>query len=209
MNLGDIHVAVQRQFGDDVEAQIKKTDITRWANQAAIDIARKTHCLQEHAETDSVPDDGSYELPSDFIALRRVTYDNKVLLQTTLDVADHMTTRDMATGRGVPSEFYVWDYRLYLLPIPEVAGSGNLDIWYVRYPVPLVAVEDVPEIPEKYHEMLVQRCLSRAHQVDEDYTSAAIVMKEYEEAIMEANSEESNPSSRSYNAVRLLPGDDW
>lgn len=211
MNVGELVLAVQRQFGDDSGVQITQPDIIRWINQGQIDIVRKTGCLQDHKQTDSVANDGSYTLPEDVVAVRRVTYENKVLLSTTIDVADQdWGSREVSPGvSGTPQYYYIWNNFIYLHPMPQAAVVGGLDIWYIRTPAIVTGVNDIPEIPAKFHEMLVRFSLARAKELNEDIPEANTIMADYENMIMDALDETNRPNARSYSAIRLLPGDDW
>lgn len=212
MNSGEIVLAVQRQFGDDSGIQITATDILRWINQAGIDIARKTGCVLDHKETTSVANDGSYSLPDDCINVRRVTYSDEVLLQTTMEVADQdWTTRDKSPQvSGTPQYFYIWNNILYVYPVPSTSSTGILDIWYARIPAAVTdATAQTLEIPAKFHEMIVRYCLSRAKELNDEYDVAKLVMNDYNDMVLDAKDEVNRPGSRSYSAVRLLPGDDW
>lgn len=210
MNLGEIIAAVQVQFGDRGQTQILRADIVRWVNQAAIDIARKTHCVQEHAESSAVAGQSAYDLPVDFISMRRVTYDNMVLRESTLEDADRdLPARDTGGYTGTPILYYIYDYKLYVLPTPTTPGTGNIDIWYTRYPVSLINDEDNPEIPAKYHELMVRYAFARAVEQDENFTVSTMLSKDYNDMIVEAKNEEDDLSSRTYPSVRLVAGDDW
>src|ERR1700750_3164233 len=136
MMVSELVTAVQRQFGDDSGVQITRTDILRWINQAGIDIVRKTGCVQDHKQADAIATDGSYSLPDDFIAVRRVTFADVVLLPTTLDVADQdWMSRDVVpTGTGTPQNYYIWNNIIYLYPAPASNQTGALDIFYIRTP---------------------------------------------------------------------------
>lgn len=210
MNLLGIVTRTQRQFGDDSGVQIYKTDIINWANDGQIDIVRRTECLQDHKETSSVAQDGSYSLPSDFLFMRKVTYDKLPLRPTTLELADQMwPEREVAISVGTPQYYYIWGNILYLYPAPAQSGSGNLDIWYVRTPATMTGDFDIPEIPVAYHEAIVRYCLSRAKELDDSFSEASAIMKDYEQSIVEDKYEAQQQQADTYPAVRLLPGDDW
>lgn len=211
MNVGELVIAVQRQFGDDSGVQITQADIIRWLNQGGIDIVRKTGCVQDHKQTDSVATDGSYSLPNDFIAVRKVSYDNSVLQATTLDIADQdWGQRDVTPIQGgTPQYYYIWNGIIFLYPAPGAAGTGNLDIWYIRTPTILGGVNDTPEIPAKYHEALVRYALARAKELNDEHDVARVILADYENMLLDIKDETNRPYARSYNAVRLLPGDDW
>lgn len=211
MNLGEIIKSVQRQLGDESEVQFEKADIKRWANDAQVDIARKTECLQEHSETSAVSEDGSYLLPADFIGLKRVSFDKSVIQPTTLDNADKSyPNRDRGEGStGSPSTYYVWGRTLHLYPWPEQGGIANLDIWYYRAPKALAADEDIPEIPSWMHEDIVRYCIARGKELDEEDAQSQKAMTEYDVRVAESRHEAQNPQADSYPSVRLVSGDDW
>lgn len=210
MNAGEMIAAVQVQFGDRGQTQILRADILRWLNQAAIDVARKTYCVQEHAQSSSIKDQAAYDLPVDFITMRRVTYNDMVLQETTLEDSDRdFPSRDTGDFSGTPIMYYIYDYRMYLLPTPQTAGTNNIDIWYTRYPVTLINDQDISEIPTKYHELMVRYAFARATEQDENFTASQLLAKDYNDMIVEAKNEEFDLSSRTYPSVRLVAGDDW
>lgn len=209
MNLGEIIVRVQRQFGDESEAQITRADIIRWANDAQLDIIRKTEALQSHVETNSVKDDGSYTLPEDYIRLRRVTYDDKILSRTTLEEIDQINpTRDSGYPVGTPTHFYTWADRLWLYPPPGKNGQGNLDIYYLRRPKTLENDSDTPELPVHLHEDIVRYCFARAKELDEEDEKAQEVMADYEMRLLQSRNDIQGDQLDSYPSIRVLPGDD-
>lgn len=202
MNLGQIIIAVQRQFGDESGAQITRSDIVRWANDALVDITRKTECLQVHAETDTLKDDGSYDVPFDFIRLRRVTYRGTRLSRVELEELDDLNPTQDTESSSNPFYFYVWGRRIFLYPKPSKAGEGTLDIYYVKMPDELVSDQDVPEIPSHMHEDIVRFCLIRAKELNEDDEKAQALMFEYDGRMAFARDEATNPEIESYPAVR-------
>jgi hypothetical protein len=206
MNLGNIKLAVQRQFGDESGAQITQSDITRWAHDAQVDIVRKTEVLQVHSETDVIKDDGSYDIPTDFIRIRRVTYNDKKLERIELEEVDALDkSRDKASS-STPLYYYMWGRQLWLYPKPSSAGQSNLDIYYLKMPTELVADQDVPEIPVHMHEDIVRYCLARAKELNEDDAKAQEVMMDYENRLTLSNDEANNPENDSYPAIRDIEG---
>lgn len=210
MNVREIMTRVQRQFGDESGAQITEDDILRWCNDGQLDIARRTECLQSHAETSSAADDGSYELPDEFMFARRVTFDNILLHRIELETLDgmHGTYRDREGAfTGEPESYYIWGHKLYIYPAPSAPGVGNLDIFFVRTPALLRFDTDVPEIPLHMHEDLVRYCLTRAKELDEDWDAAKMIGGEYDARVLNARHETKDPYIDTYPAVRLIPGD--
>lgn len=141
MNLSQIINAVQRQFGDESGAQITRSDIIRWANHGQVDIVRKTEALQIHAETDTLKDDGSYDLPTGYVRVRRVTFDGRKLERVELEELDDLVPdRDSNGESSTPVYYYMWGSRLFIYPAPARAGAGNLDVYYVKMPNELVGI---------------------------------------------------------------------
>lgn len=208
MNLAEIKTSVKRQFGDESGAQITEADITRWANDAIRDIVRKVEITNQHRETAAVAEDGSYELPDNFMYIARVTFDNRLINERKLQDLDLDSRAVDTAGSGTPESYYIWNNTLYLYPAPSRGGSGNLDIWYVSQPAALTSDTDVPEIPTYMHEDIVRYCLARAKELDEDWAASQIFDADYEARVMQARYEKSAQPTDSYPSVRTLPGDD-
>ncbi len=209
MTLGEIITAVQRQFGDTAGVQIFESDVIRWANHAAIDIARETGCIQDHKEASSVGLDGSYTLPDDFLQMRRVTYDGRTLRPTTLETADNVwPDREVSNDSGTPQSYYIWSNILYLYPAPQSSGAGNLDIYYIRTPAVMDDPTDTSEIPLQYHEQIIRYCLSRAKELDEEPQEASLILQEYKGSVAQSRHDSQDQQKDSYPSVRLCPGDE-
>ena len=202
MNLDTIILSVQRQFGDESDAQITRSDIIRWANEAQIDIVRKTDSLQVHAETDAVANDGSYSLPTGHVRIRRVTFNDYKLERTELEKLDDIYSNPEKIESSTPQYYYVWGNKLFLFPKPSSEGTGNLDVYYNKMPAELVGGSDVPEIPVHMHDDIGRFSLARAKELNEDDGKAQAVMMDYEARIALSKDESNNPEIDSYPSVR-------
>lgn len=207
MILSDIILAVQRQFGDTSGAQISTADIIRWANEGQLEIVRKTECLQQHRETNVVLSDGSYELPSNFLMMKRVTLDNTLLKFRLLEDLDNTSSGVDTSSSATPSYYYTWGNTLFLYPTPSTSGTGNLDIWYICSPTTLINNADIPDIPAWLHYEIVRYCLARAKELDDDMDNARVIYADYQGRLNEAQYELHSQPLDSYPAVRVLPGD--
>lgn len=209
MNLAGIIARVQTQFGDSSGALITSDEIKRWANDAQREIARKTECVKRHYETSAVQGDGSYTLPPGFLRDVRATFNGRKITRVTLEELDkYEGNRDADPPTGEPSRFYVWGDFVYLYPAPESPGSGNFDMFYIKLPEDMTALDQEPEVPEQYHEDIVRFCLARAKEVDEEDQKAESLMAEFEARMSQSRDEEFNRRADSYPSVRTLPGDD-
>lgn len=207
MNLGQIIMAVQRQFGDESGAQITRSDIIRWANDGQVDITRKTEILQVHSETDTIKDDGSYDLPFDHIRLRRISYRGDRLDRIELEELDELVPQQEKQAASHPKYYYVWGRKIWLYPKPSRNGEGKLDAYYVKMPDELKVDQDVPEIPVHMHEDIIRYCLARSKELNEDDSKAQEVMFDYENRIALSKDEAQNPEVASYPSVRDIEAD--
>ncbi len=207
MNFGDIVTAVQRQSGDSAGAVFTRPDILRWANEGQLYIVRKTECLQSHKETGTQSTDNSYELPDDFLFMKRATLDNLLLTERSIDDLDLVSSYVDTVSSGTSLFYYLWNQVLTLFPSPQLSGSGNLDIWYVKAPLPLLDDNDVPEIPVWMHKDLVHYCRVQAKELDDDLVGMTKLQDSFNSNIAETQYELQSQPLSSYPSVRALPGD--
>lgn len=157
LTLSDIRSEIRRHLKDNATS----TQQQRWSstvlnlriNNAQREIAALTHCISSTAYTTTVSGTQSYALPSNFVIEHRVSYSTgptatayekieKVLLgQLDLDDTDWEST-----ANGEPTQYYLKDRLVYLLPTPNAtwAGTNRLKIEYFRYPANLSSDTDVP-----------------------------------------------------------------
>lgn len=209
MNLGAIISRVQRLFGDTSQAQILVSDITAWANDAQVDIVRKTEELQSTFFISTTAAVASYSLPTDFIRMKRVTFNGIKLEPTTLEELDKISPdRDSnPTYQDTPLYWYDWAKTINIYPAPATTGLA-LVLWYIRTPVVLVNTTDTPEINPDRHEDIVRYCMARAQELDENYGEASNLMREYQDRIAYSKDEANFERDDSYPAIRAVQGDD-
>lgn len=209
MKLSDIIRQVQRLFGDESGAQITTNDIVDWANLAQLDIARKTEALADVVEINSVAGQRKYLLPENFLKLRRVSYDGRLLDAVSMEEVDDTDRFSQEGGTGEPKVYFLWGREIFLHPTPSQNGVENIDLYYVRSPAELTVGElnAIPELPPAYHEDIVRYCLARAKELDEEDDTAVHIMSEYELRLAQSKDEAWSPDIDSYPAVRVLPGD--
>lgn len=207
MNLGQIVSRVQTQIGDLAGILITREAVVDWANEGQLEIVRRTECITKHKQTNVLSEDASYELPTDFLFMKRVTLDDTKLDETTLDDLDNLSRGVDSVGSSTPTHFYVSDNVLFLFPKPSTAGTANLDIWYVRQPTELVNDEDIPDIPVWMHKEIVQYCKIQARELDDDPENQTRAQNLFDSSIGEIQYELNSQPLNSYPSVRSLPGD--
>jgi hypothetical protein len=198
----EIQQAVQRQFGDDTEAQITLTDIRRWANEGLLKIARETDALLDTTTIASIIGTSEYVLPADFLRVDRVAFDGVPLIRTTSQDLDMANPSRNVTPviQALPTRFYIRRKRVILYPAPD--RVKNITVEYTARPNELVNAADVPEIPVEYHQDIIRFALSRAYELDGERTDAQTAMQEFNEGVGLARSEIDQPYTDSYPMIR-------
>lgn len=211
MNLQDIISRVQTLFGDTTGAQITTAEITAWANDAQLDIARHTEALQSVHTIDTVKDQHEYDYPSAVISVKRLEFKGKKLEKTSLEELDtsaqNRHSADVASG--IPLYWYTWGSKFYLHPNPDKSETGALSLYSVRRPTSLLNYSDVSELPVEYHEDIVRYCLIRAKEKDEEFFQAKDLQQDYMMRMAQSKYDEQNRQSDAYPSIRTLPGDDY
>lgn len=186
MNLSEIRTRAQHDFlwDDDMATQDK---LDRTINEGLRRFVRETLCLYDTYTTTSVSGTAAYSLPADSLnppKVHHVMYDDHVL-----EPMNYLETRDLnpfLTNTGTPLGFYINGNQVYLYPVPD--SAKELKIVYYKKPAELSADDDVPEIPEEFHEALANYAAYQIMRSDrgalsETINAADFHEHEYNEAI--------------------------
>lgn len=215
MDTGGVVRRVQRSYGDSAEIQILKADIYDWINDAQKEITRQTECLvgRYHYSPASSPTSYTtgFTLPSDFIRVKRVSFDGfPALTETTIEDLDSkgLTAPGTDSLNQQPTHYYKLGSRLYVWPTPVQVGSNLIELTYIQIPLEVADDEDLLTIPESMHEDIVRYCLARAHELNENFAAANKFQSEMENRLAISKSEQMQPAD-SYAVVRDDTGDLW
>jgi hypothetical protein len=182
--------------------------ILAWINDGQTDICRKAECLNGVYPISTVVGTGAYPYPADFIKEQTVKLNGYKLSRLTLPSIDVLfPDREVENVRGNPLYYYHWNRNINLYPIPDTAATNGLTIWYIRNAVQLTGSAQTPEIPSIFHEDLVEYCLWRALQQDEQTVAAREKKQDYDTRLMNTIYDSQNVDSYSYPAVQLCAGD--
>jgi len=113
-------------------------------------LARETFFIERRYTTTTVAGTREYDLPTQTIAVKRITYDGYKLEPINMREDDALTYFDEdITTQGSPRYYYVWGNVVFLRPIPDEAKT--LRIWSVSEPQRLTTTLATLEIPSQYH----------------------------------------------------------
>lgn len=171
----DVLTHVKRQFGDESGAQITDADILRWLNQAQLETDSLAKVIQAVSTSDLVagtyvyplPVEGALEITS--LRVKGTPIENLSFqtAETQLQVAD-----PLRVSTGTPQWWYRWAGQIYFWPTPDATVVGGIQVFFIKAPPVLTTGTDLLGLPDKYFEALVSFVMSKAYELDEDYTAS-------------------------------------
>lgn len=199
MKLKDIIVRVQRQFGDEVQAQITKEDIVRWVNDAMLEIVTNNHTNEGVLKgvTAVVAGESQYDLPADLYLLRGVRVNGRAVAATTYEqlVATEAISDTANLPTGQAEYFFLYDEKLNIFPVPN-DSLGTVDIMYVKTPdiITSAMLELEPDVPKQYHLRIVEYCIAQAAELDDNLGQYQLKMGQFEKNLQSLRQNGEQPS---------------
>lgn len=174
LTVQEIFTRVQRSFGDEAQAQITQADLVRWINDAMREIANNNNLLQVKATANTTNGVSAYALPVGIARLYSVKFRGLALEAISLAQADELIgSIDLTVAQGfpvgTPSHYWIWAGQINLYPAPDTTATTDLTLYYTRQATPVANLGDVPEVPEQYHNRIVEYCMARAYELDENF----------------------------------------
>lgn len=192
-SVSDITIRVQRLFGDESGVQVQQSDIFNWINDAMKEVCMQhENLLPTEANFDSVAGQQDYVLPNNCFTINNIWsqpsgsgsyYTLRPMAQAELDqVADGWQGTDygsstpeiftiLSDSAAVFLESTVWP-TIRVFPAPDTSLTNAFKINYARYPQPVAQTSDFIELPPYYHNYVMEFCMMRAYEMDEDWTGA-------------------------------------
>lgn len=156
---------LQAEVNKDIDDSLNNSDITGWLNRAIDDLTPYAK-YKKTADIVLVPDEKQYYIPDDLIEIiHLVDEDEGEIYQPIL--------MDDFASKG----FKRWGNVLRFQPIPK--DSATLSLYYHAKLPHLSSPDDVPVIPEQFHDLLVLYAVARAKYQDEEESMQQNAMREY------------------------------
>lgn len=214
MNVQEVVTRTQRIFGDEAGVQITEDDVIRWINDAQEQIAINNDGLMEATgTTDTVQGQAQYDYPPDLAQLRSLRYKGYRIKYMSLSEFDEYVDGYSAQpgispyGPGIPEVYTIWNNQITLFPTPNESLTGSLSILYTKHPASVATLADSLAVPVEYHNAVVDYCLQKAYELDEDYQKAEIKKTNFEDATMKL-SERNKQVQEYYPRITTLPEDE-
>lgn len=145
------------------------TDIIDWFNRCLDDLS--LYIKKQAKQTYSVDITNNYPLPTDYIDLVDVVLINADNSNTLYEPLRDIQIRDY-NSKG----YKLWANAFSIQKGPE---SGSIDVYYYRKPNKLVNADDVPEIEEQYHDLLILFAIAHSQYMDDEPQRQADAMNRY------------------------------
>lgn len=217
MNVTQIMNRVKRQFGDESGVQVTDSDIIDWVNHGMSHIVETNEQLLEKiGTTDLVANQQEYNFPADMLILQTVTIKpfgytvySKLHRFSFTEFNMKVDGWDTSTPEtGVPTMYSVFENQIILWPVPQSASTAGLKIFYNRTPTAVTGGADTPEIPVAYHNALVDYCLQKAFEMDEDFEAVGVKAGELDNKLANLRGRGDWKGQDVYPSITSLPEDD-
>ena len=144
----------RRRLNETSETFHLPADLIAYADEGQKYVVRETKSLEDtDTATSIVSGTQNYALPTDLIAIRRITYDGKKIFP--IDFVDlDESELDETDSTGTPTEYYIWNDYIYLYPIPGTSGK-TLKIYYYKAPTTISASTDTLETKVVYDDAII------------------------------------------------------
>lgn len=191
----EISRRVKRLFGDESGVQITDSDLVDWINDACREIYLQSDTLAQAVElTTSIANNGIYYLPDDSYTIRGVQYAEtgqsfyQLRFMPNIAMSAYMDGFDGPDGLVGTPTFYskgdsAGEFRIY--PTPDV-DTGTIKVSYSRLPGSVASLSDTVDIEDRYFTAVVEYCLMKAYELDEDW-EAVNRKADYVQTTIDAN----------------------
>lgn len=218
MNLSDVKIRVKRQFGDESAVQVTDADITRWTNDAQREITLNNEGLLEATSAiDLIAGQQQYNLPVNCFILKSITCQ-------TADAPAYIHMQGMSIqqfdsfmdgwdgtlyGPGTPTVYTVFADIVRVFPIPAVTSLSGLKFYYTKSPGDVANDNDTINLPVLYHNAVVNYCLQKAYELDEDWNGSNAKGQELAKELHIMRNRDGWRNQETYQTITVLPDDSW
>lgn len=176
--LANVHDYVKRQFGDESGVQITTDDITRWTNQAIMEINSKNQVLRAAATSSAIIGQEAYAKPLDALKVTSIVYNGLVLKPLGFD--DYQAKKSVDVTQ-VDSPLYWTQYadNIYINATPT--DTADINIYYIPEPEFVNSLDATLPLPDRYFERICEYVMSKAYELDEDWSAHQVQRQLFED----------------------------
>jgi hypothetical protein len=184
---------VRASIAEPSEGYITDAEITRWINFALLDIVTRARILTSDAKTGSVAAQKKYGLPSDFMLVEKVFFQNLELVP--LDIHQLLTVSDhtgLDQQSATPEHYYIRGAQdsplcLFLWKVPTTTIADAIHLFYIAKPDAMIAGSTFP-LSSEWAYAAALWATARAHRKQRQLADSRLCLGEYETIVAEAES---------------------
>ena len=212
----DVKTRVKRKFGDEAGVQLTDADILRFINDAQRRIvARNDSLLEKTSTANSVVSQQEYTLPTDLLKFKSMSY--KGSADTSYQIMQGMTLNELnlyidgwdsnTVTNGIPFIYAIHAGKFLVYPTPNSAVVAAFKIYYCRKPTDVSLDADSLDLPELYHDTVVDLVLQDAYEMDEDWNAAAAKSAQTNQSIDRLKDSDEWTKRDTYPVITIRPED--
>lgn len=207
---GDVATSVKRQFGDESGVQITDADIFRWINSGVREIVSMIQPIKATATQDLVSGTYQYSLPEteNIHLIETVWIDGSRITNYSFAQFEQIILENGSTTRakGKPQMYTEFAGQLILWPTPDAAYTGGLQVFYSKYPAPVIDSSSLLGLPDKHFESLMQWCMYKAYELDDEFDASQNAFRTFQARVLDLGDEELNVKNITYPEITIV---DW
>lgn len=208
----DVMTEVKRTFGDEAAVQVTDDDILRWVNSAQREILVQNRILKAIGSTDITAGVAQYDLSGlNVVSIQSIHYLNRKLeFKTFQEAEEYIVSADPdSTSTGDPVLWYEWAGQISLYPVPSSDAVAGLKVFYIKEPDALTTSTDRLSVPDAYYENIVQYCMAKAYELDEDNENSNFKLGQFNERLNLLAEQDNQPSQNTYPRITIYEEDMW
>jgi hypothetical protein len=200
---------VRRQFGDTAGVQLDAQFFYDFINDAMREIVLEADLLQTTATNNSVANTATLALPTDALRIYGVSYAGSPISEVELSQARQLlevTEGPVSAGYpvGTPAQYWIWNNNIVFYPAPDSVKS--VAVYYNRNPTEVSSTADIPELPARYDNRILEYLMAKAAEFDDDMGKYQVKIQEFS-MNMSKSSGEDGDSQELYPFISVSPVD--
>jgi hypothetical protein len=186
MTPGTLITYARQQYNASNDSFFSDAELYGHIFQAQMEFAKEAKAIEETYQTTTVSGTQEYAMPTNSLAVKRITYNGIKLTLITQREDDAVTGLNAATtATGTPAYYWVFDRTIYLRPIPDAAYT--LKIFSYDMPGDVSSTSTL-DVPVELHRDMVFYLLWLMAAKDQNFQSADYYQRKWNEAVMKAKS---------------------
>lgn len=183
MTPAEIEEAVRRRYNSVSDNFWASDEINQLIYDACQELVLETNCIERIYTTTTVSGTQEYAMPTNVIAIKRITYNGQKLKPINMREDDALTGLNQTLqSLSSPSFYWMWNYTLYLRPIPDAALE--LKLWtYNQHPA--ITSTSIIEVPTEFHMKLCDYIVAEMAAKDSNPQATKYYMERWERAKLE------------------------